>query len=311
MSMADWPSIELQVAMPPEHYASGRLLVSQHVLGQTPIVAATVHGYPSGPTYPNAAQLTDELLKPITEEVVLGRRGPRAILGDFNHSIDALFQTQIWLQCGWVEVQCMALARWQQEIQPTCKGRTVRDFVWLSPEAAAMCTSVSVMDTFAEHSTVIAHLCVPEMTAPCLTWPLPGELPWDRVDVDALWGAEHVAVEIRDDSSDWFLQWAKAFEGSIDGHVDSPGRRLPGCAFGRGRRRAPARQQLPVVSVKPARHGEETCCSHLLSQEVNRWYRQLRRLQSLCHAIRANKQTPAAQAYREQGFSLACPRFPS
>ena len=33
MSVADWPTIPLQVPWPQEHYASGRLLLSQHVLG--------------------------------------------------------------------------------------------------------------------------------------------------------------------------------------------------------------------------------------------------------------------------------------
>ena len=312
LAMSDWPAASLQVAWPPEHYASGRIQMSQHVVGQLPIVSATVYGYPSGPTYPRAAQLTEELLKPITTELVLGRRGPRIICGDFNHSIDALLQTQVWMRCGWVEAQRLAFDRWNIEVRPTCKGSTVRDYVWLSPEAAAMCTAVSVREVFAEHSTVIAHLSVPDSVAPCMSWPLPGEVPWSQVDLAGFWAGEHRPVSHQHvDSSDWFAEWSRSFEQGIAGHIDTPGGCLPGCCYGRGRRRSPVLRQVPIISIKPARQGEESCSSHFLSQEVNRWYRQLRRLQALCHAIRAGKTTPAALEYRLQLWSaiLRAPGF--
>ena len=253
----------------------------------------------------------EELLKPLTAELVLGKKGPRVICGDFNHSVDALLQTQLWMSCGWVEAQLFSRDHWHTEVQPTCKGRTVRDFVWLSPEAAAMCVGVSVVDTFAEHSTVFARLRVPDSSLTCLYWPLPGEIPWDQVDLDSLHSAQHQAVALQADSSAWFADWSRAFERGLDGHVRSPGGGLQGCCFGRGRRLAPSAKQATVIAVKQARPGEEVCSSHLLSREVNRWYRQLRRLQSLVHAVRAAKQSPAAVEYRLQLWSsiLRAPGF--
>ena len=49
---------------------------------------------------------------------------------------------------------------------------------------------------------------------------------------------------------------------------------------------------------KPSRHGEVKTTSDFLGREVQRWFLQLRRLQSLCHALKANKQTADAQIYR-------------
>ena len=52
------------------------------------------------------------------------------------------------------------------------------------------------------------------------------------------------------------------------------------------------------VNVKPSRDGEETLCSDCVSQEVKRWFMQLRRLQSLVQAVKADKSIPDAQTYR-------------
>ena len=67
---------------------------------------------------------------------------------------------------------------------------------------------------------------------------------------------------------------------------------------GRAQRLEPARQTPTPVTCKPSRGGE-VCLQHsLVGKAVRNWYKQLRRLQSLCHAVLANKQTPAAVQYR-------------
>ena len=99
--------------------------------------------------------MTDDLLVTSTKELVLGKPGLRIIAGDLNHSSSSLSQTDLWRQAGWVECQEYAAQHWGQDIQPTCKGATV-DFIWLSLEAAALLTRVTLTDDFQEHATVRA-----------------------------------------------------------------------------------------------------------------------------------------------------------
>ena len=66
---------------------------------------ATVYCPAKGPTFPNARALSEELLQSVTENLVFGREGPRAILGDFNCPAGHLQQMQVWQPLGWVELQ--------------------------------------------------------------------------------------------------------------------------------------------------------------------------------------------------------------
>ena len=63
------------------------------------------------------------------------------------------------------------------------------------------------------------------------------------------------------------------------------------------------RQESPCG---PVGLGEEHLCSDLTSTAVLRWFKQLRRLQSLCHALRSNSQEPAAVDYRWQLWASIC-----
>ena len=61
---------------------------------------------------------------------------------------------RVWESFGWVNAQSLARDRWQQSPMPTCKGKTERDQIWLSPQLAALCNQVQVLPTFADHATV-------------------------------------------------------------------------------------------------------------------------------------------------------------
>ena len=148
-------------------------MIARHFLEAVQFQVATVYGYPSGPTWPDAKNRTDSMLRCLTQEVVLGSGGLRAIAGDFNHDFDSLEQCAMWRNNGWVELQSLAEALWGVEPRPTCKHATRRDFIWLSPEAAACCVQVSVLDVFQEHSTLIAGFSLPSHAVSEITWPLP------------------------------------------------------------------------------------------------------------------------------------------
>ena len=229
---------------------------------------------------------------------MLGRSGPRLIAGDLNHDADSLAEIQIWKQQGWVDAQTLAYTRWGRAVTPTCKGSTVRDYVFLSPEAAAMCQHVEVQEVFQEHSLVIAKLAI---SAACLNfsaWPLPSEIPCQHVDVQA-WQAGACFQPSDAGASDaWLRGFSAQFEASLDGFFQAPSRGLPARCKGRARRTRPSNQQLPCALLRRPRCGEEGLSHDFVGKEVHWWYKQLRRLQSACHALKSAKTDAAAVEYR-------------
>ena len=220
--------------------------------------------------------------------------------GDLNHHPGTLAEIDVWRSLGWKEVQEIAQERWGQPVQPTCKGATVRDFIFVSPEAAAMLHEVSVGDIFSEHSLVTATLAMPVTALPRSVWPLPSEIPWQHVDLQRWHASAHAPVPPQADSTVWFRGFARALETSLDGHMQLPGAQLPSSCHGRGATLAPTTRAAQCVSPKPGRHGDEAPHHDLLSKEVKRWFQQLRRIQSLCHALKQARQSVEAVEYRTQ-----------
>ncbi|CAE7274867.1 unnamed protein product, partial [Symbiodinium microadriaticum] len=297
LTMSDYPCRPLQLQWLHDSFHTGRIQALHHFINDVPVITANLYGFPPGKTYVDARVRTERLLETLTHELVLGRKGVRLISGDFNHWHDQLDQIKLWKQQGWIEAQELAAHRWQQAPAPTCKGSTHRDFIFLSPEAAALCDEVRLVDTFAEHSTVIAGLRLTGVHR-VQSWPLPAVIPWQSVDVST-WQKACAPMSIQEScSTRWLSAFAKGFECSLDGFVQTaPACCLPQRCYGRARRLSP---DVPpnVTPSKPARPGEEAVHHDLLSLEVKRWYQQLRRLQSLDHAMRAGNQSPSAIEHR-------------
>ncbi|CAE6966038.1 aquIMA [Symbiodinium sp. CCMP2592] len=297
LTLSDFPCRPVQLQWLHDSFHSGRIQALHHFVNDTPILTANLYGFPSGKTYTDARARTERLLETLTHELVLGRKGIRMIAGDFNHWHEHLHQVAIWKQQGWIEAQDLAAIRWQTPLVPTCKGSTHRDFIFLSPEAAALCESVRVQETFAEHATVIAGIRLTGVHR-VQSWPLPAEIPWSSVDLPA-WTRECDVIPIAEScSTRWLRSFARGFEASLVGHVvGAPSGCLPHRCHGRACRLSPDRPPR-IHPPKPARPGEEAAHHDLLSLEVKRWYQQLRRLQSLDHAMRAGNQSPSAIEHR-------------
>ena len=299
LTTSDVPCRPLQLRWLHDCFHTGRIQASYHAVGNVPVLTANVYGFCNGFTHENPRQQTDLLLETLTKEIVLGRSGVRVISGDFSHSPDALEQVRIWRRNGWQCAQSLAFDRWGRVPLPTCKNSTMRDFIFLSPEAAALCQWVDTKEVFAEHSTVIAGLALVGVDT-ISTWPQPAEIPWAQVDMQSWHDACVPAPASSTCPSTWFQQFSQHFERSLDTHCTGiPGGCLPARCHGRGQTLRPSKKHV-VSPPKPSRSGEE-CASHsLLSLETKRWFQQLRRLQSLDHALKAGKMTAAALDYRLQ-----------
>ena len=85
-TVGDFPSRHVQIQWPQQTFETGRVAIVQHHIGDMPLLSAVVYGVPKLQAHPQSFEDTERLLQPLTREIVLGRKGPRVIAGDYNHS---------------------------------------------------------------------------------------------------------------------------------------------------------------------------------------------------------------------------------
>ena len=131
-TLSDYPSQSLQLPWQGMEFSSGRMMASQHFIHGHPLTHVCLYGYPRSPTWPRASWLTQQLLDVVTNEIVIGASGCRVVVGDFNHSPQALASFDTWRAYGWRSAQDWAYEMFGQPVQMTCKGRTETELIWLS-----------------------------------------------------------------------------------------------------------------------------------------------------------------------------------
>ena len=82
LHQSSWPLRQVQLKWPDFVWESGRVCISMGFVNNVGVVHGTVYIPPRGPTHPAARELGAMLLEPLTEELVLGRKGCRCISGD-------------------------------------------------------------------------------------------------------------------------------------------------------------------------------------------------------------------------------------
>ena len=298
---SDFSSKPLQIDWPVDLWNSGRVLATQHQIGCHNITVVSLYGLPRGPTWPQAAALMNDILAFITKTFVFGHSGLVAICGDFNFSPFELEHFHLWRAAGWLSAQELAMQRWAHEWAPTCKGATERDLIWLSPAALSICDGIHIEDVFSDHSSISVTLDIDESPTTVLTWPRPQEIPWEEVDTSG-WHAHcsTSTMEMPLDSTDFLKQFSQHYEASLSGYVGQSRGDLRPSQKGRAQRLKPQKQMLQPVSCRASRPGEVALTHDLVGTAVLQWFRQLRRIQSYCHSIKAGKLNTNAVIYRAE-----------
>ena len=294
--MSDFPMRVLEIPWRGHEWSSGRTMVSSFHLGQHCLVGATVYGPPKGPTYANHRSLTAELLSTITEEIVYGLSGPRFVAGDLNLDTCDLPVFDLWRQAGWCEIQEFAESRWNCPRVPTCKGTTIRDHVWLSPEMLGWITQVNCQsDVFADRAALSVSVQVP--LAPCwlYSWPSPPLIPWHLLDTSRIGSSDQSSFHWNfSDLTVDFQKWSQKAETELLQQValQTP---LPNAAAGRGQVVDVVRKPATHVPLKAGRHGDVRPRSHLLNRTMHLWFKQVRRLQAFVQRASLADPSPAVQ----------------
>ena len=298
LTFADALLRNVQIHWPSQEFQLGRAQITQAWCGPFSILGACVYGWAKGPTWPQALRDTNRLFQVLVQEIALSRGGPRYIMGDFNHALQDIEGWKVLQDLGWKDSQDLANELWNQEHRFTCKGRTITDHVLISPELVKLVREVNTWEWFADHSALGLRLELPCISPTQTVWTLPGEIPWKDIKYDQ-WYHEERQMEDRRrvPLDDRVTALATDYENSFAGHSDQF-RQLPNHLKGRCQRLYPELREAAPPLLKPSRPGEVQMSQETLGRAVQKWFMQLRRLQSLLHSVRADKQTVDAKLYR-------------
>ena len=312
-TLTDLPPREIKVHWPAEEYSLGRAQMAQYWCGGFPLTGINVYLWPKSPTWPKALEASRMLLETVTRELIFSRAGPRFVTGDLNHREDQLPVLEQWKAQGWIEIQDLAMRRFGRQPVPTYRDSTAPDQVWISPELAARFVSCDTWSLFADHVVLGAKFELPLQQLRQSSWVLPAEIPWAQLNMEA-WHRTTQPPQIQCDqsvSSQYRSFWLQ-YEQSFSGVLHTPDGTLPAGHCGRAQRTSPDQREAQGPLLRPSRPGEVQLATDLVGRSVQAWFKQLRRLQSLLHSLRAGKLTGEAQIYRaalwrsikrSQGFS--------
>ena len=303
MTLTDLLPREIQISWPNKEYQLGRAQMMQTWIGPYSLTGAVVYGWAKSPTWPKALRDTNLLFDHLVQELVLSRGGPRYIMGDFNHDLEQLRGWEVMQQSGWRDSQDLANELWGQDYLHTCKGRTITDHILISPELISLLREVRTWDWFTDHSALGIRLEVPCWKKPQKVWTMPSTIDWNAVDKDSWKAHQHQLTGLDETDLDRRVScFARDYEQSFSGHMTDK-TKLPKRMQGRCQRQKPEIRPADLPLLRPSRPGEVAMSSESLGRNVQAWFRQLRRIQSLAHSVRANKQTMDAQLYRIELWS--------
>ena len=291
-----------------EDWATGRLQATTVFVQQNWVKVGVFYGFAKDAHTKATQDRTDELLANLTQRIVLASQGYRVIMGDFNCLTDAIPQFAIWRSHGFQELQELALHRWQRPIENTCKGKSVKDHVWVSPELASKLIEVHTDATFfADHALVYGRFSDLGHHEPVPIWIKPKPIPWETIRADSL-GCQQVPEGL--DS------YAKIFAAMEEiAHVSLQAQGEIGLIApqrGRGTTVMPSWARAPITPLRPSRKHEFQIQYQGENFQHTKWCRQLRRLQSYQALVASQLDSEASIRHMNHLWSAirAAPGFP-
>ena len=287
------PTRTLPHSWPDDVSKSSRALVSTSLIDDAWVHVGTIYGEPDAHSYPNHRQNNELLLTHVAGRICHLMSGPRMIAGDFNEELGSLEAFRIMYQAGFVDLQDIALSRWGLTPQATCKGKTRKDFCFISPELQPLLLKVSLLDdVFPDHSVLVGHFQRLKNMVPKQIWPVPKQFPWpDKFDLPSdLWS------QLVGDADQRYAQLWTHIEDAAAAQVPF---RVPSCSRGRARTsHVRAVKDGKFSPVKVGRPGDFQPHFQGASVRQAQWIRQCRRFQAYIRF--ASKNADADFSYGNQ-----------
>ena len=288
------PTRVIPTCWPESIQKSSRALVSATYLRGQWITAGTMYGEPESGMYPRAKFHNEALLHALVSQVCFLASGPRYIAGDFNSEVDSLPSFDLLTQCGFKDIQTIALERWGCQIQCACKQRTRKDFLFLSPELQVQLASVHVThDLWPDHAVLHGVFRSVVVAVPRTVWTPPKEFPWPpNFEVSPnCWPSADIPVEVK------YEQVWSAIENAA---AQACPQTVPKRCFGRGRSSYTKTSRLATPTpMKMSRKGDIVPLFAGHSWKYSCWFRQARRLQHFARHV-----SKGPQAHQSDHASL-------
>lgn len=297
-----YPTRALPNAFSPTAIGSSRLVCGTTCIGKFWISGIVMYGVPKGPTHPKARLNTDSLLGEALS-CLRDIDGPKYLAGDFNHDLCDLPAAQLLSDLGMIEIQDLFCQQTGIQPRPTCRGRTRRDFLFISHHLVPHFRHLVVdPHSWVDHSALIAQFACNNDDFVRFPWKIPAHFDW-RLAGD-LSPAEAVSFDAPVDCTKQYAHLWKTFEHRFQTALQNKGQQLPQNACGRASKLKPSVVKGTPALPKVGRQGE--CqpsyfgCSYLHCH----WFRQLRRLQSLTRLVADGPSSTMTLAKRERCLLL-------
>ena len=218
--LSTFPARAAPCAWPEGLHETGRLRVVNFFIQPLWLLCGVAYGFPTCP------HKTAFLLESLTQRIVNEGCGPRAICGDFNLEPQQVPLATYWRTKGFVEIQDLQQRLTGQPPLPTCKGKTRKDFCWISPELQSLFAEVVVDETvFADHAVLSARLKAPSSSVPRIAWRMPTPLTRDMLPAGPLPCRARAPLPRLADDPDAFCKGVFAqYEQSVSDFLVSTGR---------------------------------------------------------------------------------------
>ena len=276
--LSDIPGRQLQPSWPKEAWDEARFNLHSFFVQGHWIHAACFYGYAYRAESTEVRQITDTLLSHITQRVVFALRGKRVIVGDFNQTDGSLTQTEIWRSLGWKEIQILDNQITGRPISKTCKNKTTKDFVWISPELQPFFKGVETAEVYMDHTVLCAHFRPFGAPTKMPVWRKPSEIDWTKINTPI--PSYDFTLEV--ENCDLHIQKiSEEFEHRVDKVLQKQNQNLHHRQKGRSQTRDTIQILEHGSPITPSRHGEKVPLFHGHSLQHKQWFQQVRRLQSL------------------------------
>eukprot|EP00435_Cladocopium_sp_Y103_P012729 s322_g3.t1 len=158
---------------------TSRVLLTTTMLQDVWVSGGVIYGEPDGHLYPNHKEHNEALVQAVSAHVGQLLVGPRYIAGDFNETEGSLSAFDGLRAMGFLDLQELALKWWGRPLQSTCKNRTRKDFVFVSPELQSLLIDVEVIDdVWPDHAVLMWRFQGFKHAPKRSIWPVPQPFPW-------------------------------------------------------------------------------------------------------------------------------------